>query len=124
VSLTAPAPTTGSVPVSINGPTHPEHHPGPHAGMALGFPMTVHEVGAALAVAVLSAVAASAGSLSSPAGGRRRVSGGFVAAAGIAATVAVVSFGCGRRTCGQRSDSVRTAPPVTVEPPQPPRETP
>jgi hypothetical protein len=87
VSLTAPAPTTGSVPVSINGPTHPEHHPGPHAGMALGFPMTGHEVGAALAVAV-------------------------------------VSFGCGRRTCGQRSDSVRTAPPVTVEPPQPPRETP
>jgi hypothetical protein len=30
VSLTAPAPTTGSVPVSINGPTHPEHHSGPH----------------------------------------------------------------------------------------------
>jgi len=30
VSLTEPAPTTGSVPVSINGPTHPQHHPAPH----------------------------------------------------------------------------------------------
>jgi EmrB/QacA subfamily drug resistance transporter len=30
VSLTEPAPRTGSVPVPISGPTHHEHHPGPH----------------------------------------------------------------------------------------------
>ena len=39
--------------------------PAQHAGMASGFLMTGHEVGAALGVAVLSAVATTAGSLTS-----------------------------------------------------------
>ncbi len=42
--------------------------PAQHAGMASGFLMTGHEVGAALGVAVLSAVATTAGSLTDPAG--------------------------------------------------------
>ena len=66
--------------------------PAQHAGMASGFLMTGHEVGAALGVAVLSAVATSAGSLTSPAGVVAGFSRGFVAAAVIAALVAVVAL--------------------------------
>jgi predicted MFS family arabinose efflux permease len=66
--------------------------PAQHAGMASGFLMTGHEVGAALGVAVLSAVATSAGSLTSPTGVVAGFSRGFVAAAVIAALVAVVAF--------------------------------
>src|SRR3954470_23893536 len=66
--------------------------PASHAGLASGFLMTGHEVGAALGVAVLSAVATSAGSLTSPAGVVAGFSRGFVAAAVIAALVAVVAF--------------------------------
>jgi EmrB/QacA subfamily drug resistance transporter len=66
--------------------------PAQHAGLASGFLMTGHEVGAALGVAVLSAVATSAGSLTSPAGVVAGFSRGFVAAAVIAAFVAVVAF--------------------------------
>ena len=42
--------------------------PAPHAGMASGFLMTGHEIGAALGVAVLAAVATAAGDLTTPAG--------------------------------------------------------
>jgi EmrB/QacA subfamily drug resistance transporter len=66
--------------------------PAQHAGMASGFLMTGHEVGAALGVAILSAVATSAGSLTSPAGVVAGFSRGFVAAAVIAALVAVVAL--------------------------------
>jgi EmrB/QacA subfamily drug resistance transporter len=75
--------------------------PAQHAGMASGFLMTGHEVGAALGVAVLSAVATSAGSLTSPAGVVAGFSGGFVAAAVIAAIGAVLAF--------TRMPSTRTA---------------
>ena len=42
--------------------------PDEHAGMASGFMMTGHEVGAALGVAVLSAIATSAGALTTAMG--------------------------------------------------------
>ncbi len=63
-----------------------------HAGMASGFLMTGHEVGAALGVAVLSAVATSAGTLTSAAGAAVGFSRGSLAAAGIALAVALVAF--------------------------------
>lgn len=62
--------------------------PASHAGVASGFLMTGHEVGSALGVAILSAVAATAGSLASPAGVVDAFSRGFVAAAVMAAVVA------------------------------------
>ena len=62
--------------------------PAQHAGMASGFLMTGHEVGAALGVAVLSAVATAAGSLTDAAG----VVDGFTAAF-LAAAVLAVGFG-------------------------------
>lgn len=66
--------------------------PAQHAGMASGFLMTGHEVGAALGVAVLSAVATSAGSLTTAEGVAAGFSRGFIAAAAVAALVAAVSF--------------------------------
>jgi EmrB/QacA subfamily drug resistance transporter len=66
--------------------------PAQHAGMASGFLMTGHEVGAALGVAVLSAVATTAGSLTEPAGVADGFSAAFVAAAVLAAAVGVVAF--------------------------------
>ncbi len=66
--------------------------PAQHAGMASGFLMTGHEIGAALGVAVLSAVAATAGSLTDAGGVAAGFSRGFIVAAGIAALVAVVAF--------------------------------
>ena len=66
--------------------------PAQHAGMASGFLMTGHEIGAALGVAVLAAVATAAGDLTTPAGAATGFSLGFVAAAGIAAGLAVVAF--------------------------------
>lgn len=66
--------------------------PPQHAGMASGFLMTGHEVGAALGVAVLSAVATTAGSLTSPAGAVAGFSRAFVAAAIVAVLLAVVAF--------------------------------
>ena len=65
--------------------------PDRHAGMASGFLMTGHEVGAALGVAVLSAVATGAGALTSADGAAAAVEHGFVAAAAIAAGFAVVA---------------------------------
>lgn len=77
------------VPVSL---TSMAGIPAQHAGTASGFLMTGHEVGAALGVAVLSAVAATAGSLASVDGVAAGFSRGFVAAAVIAAVTALFAF--------------------------------
>ncbi len=66
--------------------------PAQHAGMASGFLMTGHEIGAALGVAVLSAVATAAGTLTDPAGIVDGFSAAFLAAAGLAALVGVVAY--------------------------------
>ena len=65
--------------------------PAQHAGMASGFLMTGHEIGAALGVAILSAVATTAGSLTTSAGIVDGFSSGFTAAAIIAGLIAVVA---------------------------------
>jgi hypothetical protein len=77
------------VPVSV---TAMAGIPAQHAGMASGFLMTGHEVGAALGVAVLSAVATTAGSLTNPDGIVAGFSRGFVAAAVLACAVGVVAL--------------------------------
>jgi EmrB/QacA subfamily drug resistance transporter len=77
------------VPVSVTAMTG---IPASHAGVASGFLMTGHEVGAALGVAVLSAVASSAGSLTSLDGVVAGFSRGFVAAAVIAVVVGAFAF--------------------------------
>jgi EmrB/QacA subfamily drug resistance transporter len=66
--------------------------PPQHAGLASGFLMTGHEVGAALGVAVLSAIASTAGSLTSAVGAVDAASRGFTAAAIGAVGLAVVAF--------------------------------
>ena len=66
--------------------------PPQHAGMASGFLMTGHEVGAALGVAVLSAVATGAGNLTSRDGVAAGFESGFVAAAILSALVALVAY--------------------------------
>lgn len=76
------------VPVSVTAMTG---IPASHAGVASGFLMTGHEVGAALGVAVLSAVAATAGDLATAGGVVPGVDRGFLAAAVIAAAFAVVA---------------------------------
>jgi len=74
------------VPVSV---TSMAGIPSSHAGVASGFLMTGHEIGAALGVAVLSAVASTAGSLATVSGAADAYSRGFVGASVIAAGVAV-----------------------------------
>jgi EmrB/QacA subfamily drug resistance transporter len=76
------------VPVSV---TSMAGIPGSHAGVASGFLMTGHEVGAALGVAILSAVATSAGDLTTAQGAADAFSAGFIGAAVIAGAVAVVA---------------------------------
>jgi EmrB/QacA subfamily drug resistance transporter len=66
--------------------------PPQHAGMASGFLMTGHELGAALGVAVLSAIAVSAGDLTTAAGVVEGSSRGFTAAAVIATVLAAGAF--------------------------------
>ena len=66
--------------------------PPQHAGMASGFLMTGHEVGAALGVAVLSAIATTAGDLTNAAGAVDASSRGFTAAAILAVASAVVAY--------------------------------
>ena len=88
------------VPVSV---TSMAGIPAQHSGTASGFLMTGHEVGAALGVAVLSAVAATAGSLASPASVAAGFSRGFIAATAIALVIAVIAFlrmSSGRVTAG------------------------
>jgi len=77
--------------------------PAQHAGLASGFLMTGHEIGAALGVAVLAAVAAAAGELTTATGAAFGFSSGFVAAAAIAGGLAVFAFLVmpARRTTGQ-----------------------
>ena len=66
--------------------------PSSHAGVASGFLMTGHEIGAALGVAVLSAVASSAGVLTSADGAADAFSRGFIGAAVIGAAFAVFAL--------------------------------
>jgi EmrB/QacA subfamily drug resistance transporter len=66
--------------------------PAQHAGMASGFLMTGHEVGAALGVAVLSAVATAAGSLIDAAGVVDGFTAGFMAVAALAVAFSVVAY--------------------------------
>ena len=66
--------------------------PASHAGVASGFLMTGHEVGAALGVAILSAVASTAGTLTTAAGAADAFSAGFIGAAVMGAVVAVFAL--------------------------------
>jgi hypothetical protein len=66
--------------------------PPQHAGLAGGFLMTGHEVGAALGVAVLSAIASSAGSLTNSTHIAASYSRGFTGAAALAAVIGVMAF--------------------------------
>lgn len=66
--------------------------PPSHAGVASGFLMTGHEIGAALGVAVLSAVASTAGSLATADGAAHAFSRGLVGAAVIALVVGVFAL--------------------------------
>jgi EmrB/QacA subfamily drug resistance transporter len=66
--------------------------PAQHAGLASGFLMTGHEIGAALGVAVLSAVATAAGSLTDTAGVVDGFTAAFLAAAVLSAVVGVVAY--------------------------------
>ena len=77
------------VPVSV---TSMAGIPASHAGVASGFLMTGHEVGAALGVAVLSAVASTAGSLATLDGAADAFSRGFTCAAVISTVVAAYAL--------------------------------
>ncbi|WP_426562407.1 MFS transporter [Angustibacter sp. McL0619] len=77
------------VPVSV---TAMAGIPPQHAGMASGFLMTGHEVGAALGVAVLSAIATSAGTLTTAGGAANGFTRGLLAAATIAGVAALLAF--------------------------------
>jgi len=77
------------VPVSV---TSMAGIPASHAGVASGFLMTGHEVGAALGVAILSAVASSAGTLTTATGAADAFSAGFLGAAVMGAVVAVFAL--------------------------------
>jgi hypothetical protein len=78
---------TGMVFVAVSGSAM-AGIPDEHAGMASGFMMTGHEVGAALGVAALSAIATSAGALTTASGAADAFSRGALAAAVIAAVLA------------------------------------
>jgi EmrB/QacA subfamily drug resistance transporter len=77
------------VPVSV---TSMAGIPASHSGVASGFLMTGHEIGAALGVAVLSAVASSAGVLTTASGAADAFSRGFIGAAVIGAAFAVYAL--------------------------------
>jgi hypothetical protein len=66
--------------------------PPQHAGLASGFLMTGHEIGAAFGVAVLSAVATTAGSLTTSVAIETGYSRGFIAAAVLAGVVAIIAW--------------------------------
>jgi EmrB/QacA subfamily drug resistance transporter len=66
--------------------------PDEHAGMASGFMMTGHEVGAALGVAVISAIATSAGVLTTESGAADAFSRGSVGAAVLAVAFAAFAL--------------------------------
>ncbi len=77
------------VPVSV---TSMAGIPASHAGVASGFLMTGHEIGAALGVAILSAIASSAGSLATATGAADAFSAGFIGAAAMGGVVAVFAL--------------------------------
>jgi EmrB/QacA subfamily drug resistance transporter len=78
---------TGMVFVAVSGSAM-GGIPAEHAGMASGFMMTGHEVGAALGVAALSAIATSAGALTTATGAADAFSRGSLGAAVIAVALA------------------------------------
>jgi MFS family permease len=66
--------------------------PPQHAGVASGFLMTGHEIGAALGVAIVSAVATTAGSLTQADGASAAFERGMIAAAALGVVVGVVAL--------------------------------
>jgi EmrB/QacA subfamily drug resistance transporter len=66
--------------------------PAEEAGLASGFMATSHELGAALGVAVLAAIAATAGDITTLTGIAAGYQDGFVAAAGIAAALGAIAL--------------------------------
>jgi EmrB/QacA subfamily drug resistance transporter len=66
--------------------------PAEEAGLASGFIATSHEIGAALGVAVLAAIAATAGDITTLAGITAGYEDGFIAAAGIAAALGAIAL--------------------------------
>lgn len=82
---------SGAVFVAVSGSAMGDIPP-QHSGMASGFLMTGHEVGAALGVAVLSAVATTAGSLATAEGAAAAFSRGSLGIAGLAGLVAVFAL--------------------------------
>jgi len=77
------------VPVSV---TSMAGIPASHSGVAAAILMTGHEVGAAVGVAILSAVASSAGTLTTAAGAADAFSAGFIGAAVMASVAAVFAL--------------------------------
>jgi hypothetical protein len=65
--------------------------PPQHSGLAAGFLMSGHEIGAALGVAVLSAAATSVGSFTSHAGVTDGFSTGLLVAAALSALIALIA---------------------------------
>jgi EmrB/QacA subfamily drug resistance transporter len=68
------------------------HVPAEEAGLASGFIATSHELGAALGVAVLAAIAATAGDITTLTGIAAGYQDGFIAAAGIAAALGGIAL--------------------------------
>jgi EmrB/QacA subfamily drug resistance transporter len=66
--------------------------PANEAGLASGFLATSHELGAALGVAVLAAIAATAGDITTLTGIAAGYQDGFIAAAGIAAALGAIAL--------------------------------
>jgi EmrB/QacA subfamily drug resistance transporter len=66
--------------------------PAEEAGLASGFIATSHELGAALGVAVLAAIAATAGDITTLTGIAAGYQDGFIAAAGIAAALGAIAL--------------------------------
>jgi MFS family permease len=66
--------------------------PEEQAGLASGFIATSHELGAALGVAVLAAIAATAGDITTLAGIADGYQDGFIAAAGIATALGAIAL--------------------------------
>lgn len=77
------------VPVSV---TSMAGMPPSRTGVASGFLMTGHEIGAALGVAVLSAIARTAAQLPDPSGAADAFSRGFIGAAILAALIAIFAY--------------------------------
>ena len=66
--------------------------PAEEAGLASGFMATSHELGAALGVAVLAAIAATAGDITTVTGIAAGCQDAFIAAAGIGTALAAIAL--------------------------------